>query len=375
LTTDEEDEDEDEAGPGPVNPPIVPLSTETIDDMFGGQEERWNIFTRAKQWQPYPEARARKGEKGRAEYKKEGRVGFFDDFPEVPYWQGRLGLELYMDKVDFFVGKKKKRKKVARDRITNRIYMYKPETQMYEEQVQTDGYPTAVKEPLNKQLFETKICLAKQQGLTNIMEEYDVENLKGFYVEEDHMDMFDCNCNHLGKFDDFASVKIGEANRYDWSKSDMDKAMFVSREQINLIQLFANKLDTPYEEAENLEEYEMEFSEGLKKEGLYGNEISFLTAMSIHPNFEDLSSSGIGDMGTMIKFVDIRTEEEKEQEFYSIEVETVAPPPPPAKPVEKEKKPKKEKKPRTQAQLLALAKARENMLKKKAEFKKKESEK
>jgi len=280
-----------------------------------------------------------------------------------------------MDKVDFFVGKKKKRKKVARDRITNRIYMYKPETQMYEEQVQTDGYPTAVKEPLNKQLFETKICLAKQQGLTNIMEEYDVENLKGFYVEEDHMDMFDCNCNHLGKFDDFASVKIGEANRYDWSKSDMDKAMFVSREQINLIQLFANKLDTPYEEAENLEEYEMEFSEGLKKEGLYGNEISFLTAMSIHPNFEDLSSSGIGDMGTMIKFVDIRTEEEKEQEFYSIEVETVAPPPPPAKPVEKEKKPKKEKKPRTQAQLLALAKARENMLKKKAEFKKKESEK
>ena len=358
------------------------------DDRFGGQETRWEIFTRAKKWTPYPPARAKKGEKGRAEYKKEGKVGFFDDFPEVPYWQGQLGLELYMDKVDIYVGKKKKRKKVAKDRLTDRLYMYNPETQMYEEQIQTDGFPTAQKKPLNKKIFESKICLAEQQGLSNIYAEYDAEKFKGFdyYVEEDHYDIYDCNCNHLGKFDSWKGELVGQANRYDWSKSDMDKAMFISREQINLILLQYYTLDTPDGDRETLAEYEKEFAEGLKEKILVGNEISFMTIMSIHPNFED--TGGLGEMGENIKLVDIRTEEEKSipiWDFTDIVLPDMKGGAKPAKPPVKEKpkltekqtaslgeKPKKPKKPRTQAQLDALAVARARLAKKKAEQKKSE---
>ena len=321
-------------------------------------------------------------------------MGFFDDFPEVPYWQGQLGLELYMDKVDIYVGKKKKRKKVAKDRLTDRLYMYNPETQMYEEQIQTDGFPTAQKKPLDKKIFESKICLAEQQGLSNIYNEYDAEKFKGFdyYVEEDHYDIYDCNCNHLGKFDSWGGELVGQANRYDWSKSDMDRAMFSSREQINLILLQYYTLDTPDGDRETLAEYEKEFAEGLKEKILVGNEISFMTIMSIHPNFED--TGGLGDMGENIKLVDIRTEEEKSipiWDFTDIVLPDMKGGAKPAKPPVKEKpkltekqtaslasirenlkKPKKPKKPRTQAQLDALAKARAIWLKKKAEQKKSE---
>lgn len=352
------------------------FNDKTSDSEALAQFIRWNIFARARTWKPYPEARAKKGEKGRADYKKEGRVGFFADFPEVPYWQGQLGLELYMDKVDFMEGKKKKRKKVAMDRLTERIYMYNPATEMYEEKTKADGYPTAAETRMI--IFDKKICLAVQQNLDSVARRYGELKSLDFYLDEENDDLFDCNCNHLGKYIYLTGEKIiGQPNRYDWSKSDMDAQLFFSREQINLVLLEATKKNTePLKH--NLDEYEQEFADGLREPLLTGNETSILTFMSAHPEFEPegdtddiIRDAGAGGYRTM--FSDIRSEEEKSMPIWDftdiVLPDMVAAPPPKA---EKPKKPKKEKKPRTQAQLDALAKAREKMAKKKAELKKSE---
>ena len=382
----------------------------SIDERFGGEYLRYPIFLRAKSWKPYPQARAKKGEKGRADYKKEGRVGFFDDFPEVPYWQGQLGLELYMDKVDFMEGKKKKRKKVARDRLTERIYMYNPDSQMYEERVQDDGYPEGAETAIK--IFDNKVCLAEQQGLKELHRYYMLpEGLKelNYYLEEEYDDLFDCNCNHLGKFSGDTMKIVGQANRYDWVKSEVELGMFLAREQVNTILFELNNYQNDpstigYDE--DLLDYEKQYAEGIQGKGdnFFGVETSKLVAYQASPTADyedteiDLSGDYFGQQGYgSVKLVDIRTEEEKLMKYQPLEEEdndtgelyTFAPrsiwiesnkivkpqatagggaAAPPKKKIKRAVK--KEKKPRTQAQLDALAKARERMAKKKAEDKK-----
>ena len=382
----------------------------SIDERFGGEYLRYPIFLRAKSWKPYPQARAKKGEKGRADYKKEGRVGFFDDFPEVPYWQGQLGLELYMDKVDFMEGKKKKRKKVARDRLTERIYMYNPDSQMYEERVQDDGYPEGAETAIK--IFDNKVCLAEQQGLKELHRYYMLpEGLKelNYYLEEEYDDLFDCNCNHLGKFSGDTMKIVGQANRYDWVKSEVELGMFLAREQVNTILFELNNYQNDpstigYDE--DLLDYEKQYAEGIQGKGdnFFGVETSKLVAYQASPTADyedteiDLSGDYFGQQGYgSVKLVDIRTEEEKLMKYQPLEEEdndtgelyTFAPrsiwiesnkivkpqatagggaAAPPKKKIKRAVK--KEKKPRTQAQLDALAKARERLAKKKAELKK-----
>ena len=375
----------------------------SIDERFGGEYLRYPIFLRAKSWKPYPQARAKKGEKGRADYKKEGRVGFFDDFPEVPYWQGQLGLELYMDKVDFMAvtpeggsSKKKKRKKVAKDRLTERIYMYNPDSQMYEERVQADGYPEGAETAIN--IFDNKVCLAEQQGLKGLHRYYTLpEGLKelNYYLEEEYDDLFDCNCNHLGKFSGDTMKIVGQANRYDWVKSEVELGMFLAREQVNTILFELNSYQNDpgtqgYDE--DLLEYEKQYSEGIQGKGTnwFGVETSILVAYQASPTADyDEDGEYFGQQGYgSVKLVDIRTEEEKLMKYEALMVEEEEPPrqlfretnkiikPQALRQVPPKKKiklaVKKEKKPRTQAQLDALAKAREKMEKKRAELKKSE---
>jgi len=379
------------------------VEEEDIEKRFG--DKRYDIFLRAKNWKPYPEARAKKGEKGRADYKKEGRVGFFDDFPEVPYWQGQLGLVLYMDKVDFMEGKKKKRKKVAKDRVTDRTYMYNPDTEMYEEKTQADGYPDAAEKVIK--VFDNKVCLAEQQGLKKLHKYYHLpEGLKelNYYLEEEYDDIFDCNCNHLGKFSGDTMKIVGQANRYDWVKSEVQLGMFLAREQVNTILMELDNYENDpatYDFDEDLLEYEREYALGIAgKDGSnFGNQTSKLVAFQASPsaNWDDaeVEESGelFGEQGYgSIKLVDIRTEEEKLMKYEVSEWEEGEDEPEPRqlfretnkiviKPPKAGaaggggavvKKPKKEKKPRTQAQLDALAKAREKLAKKKAELKKSE---
>lgn len=382
----------------------------SIDEIFGGEYLRYPIFLRAKSWKPYPQARAKKGEKGRADYKKEGRVGFFDDFPEVPYWQGQLGLELYMDKVDFMAdvgsSKKKKRKKVARDRLTERIYMYNPDSQMYEERVQDDGYPEGAETAIK--IFDNKVCLAEQQGLKELHRYYTLpEGLKelNYYLEEEYDDLFDCNCNHLGKFSGDTMKIVGQANRYDWVKSEVELGMFLARETVNTILFELNNYQNDpstigYDE--DLLDYEKQYAEGIQGKGdnFFGVETSKLVAYQASPtaDYEEGDGEYFGQQGySGIKLVDIRTEEEKlmkyqpleEEDIDTGELETFAPrsiwiesnkivkpqatagggaAAPPKKKIKRAVK--KEKKPRTQAQLDALAKARERLAKQKAEDKK-----
>ena len=394
--SDEDSEDTDEE---------PQVEEEDIEKRFG--DKRYDIFLRALNWKPYPEARAKKGEKGRADYKKEGRVGFFEDFPEVPYWQGQLGLVLYMDKVDFMEGKKKKRKKVAKDRVTDRTYMYNPDTEMYEEKTQADGYPDAAEKVIK--VFDNKVCLAEQQGLKKLHKYYDMpEGLKelNYYIEEEYDDIFDCNCNHLGKFSGYTMKIVGQANRYDWVKSEVQLGMFLAREQVNTILMELDNYENDpatYDFDEDLLEYERQYAQGLtgkfdeQTNEFFGNETSKLVAFQASPT-ADYDEEGDGEyFGQQgygsIKLVDIRTEEEKLMKYEVPEWEEgedepeprelfretnkIVIKPPKAAPAkaEKPKKPKKEKKPRTQAQLDALAKAREKMAKKKAQAKQTELKK
>ena len=292
-----------------------------------GYEDKYSIFLRAKQWKPYPVARAKKGEKGRADYKKEGRVGFLDDFPEVPYWQGQLGLVLYMDKVDIYEGKKKKRKKVARDRLTDRIYLYNSEKTMYEEQTQSNGFPDATLSALT--IFNNKICLAEQMGLNLLKDYYTLpEGLQdlNYYIEEEYDDLFDCNCNHLGKFSGATMKIVGQANRYDWVKSEVEFSMFLAREMINTILMeLSNQLEPDYDE-EQLLEYEKQYAEGIQGKGnnTFGAETSSLvayqaspTAVIIHDDDAATQGQEFGDMGYQdIRLIDVRTEEEKLIKYF-----------------------------------------------------------
>ena len=391
---------------------------EDIGARFGDEDDRYSIFLRAKSWKPYPPARAKKGEKGRAEYKKEGRVGFFDDFPEVPYWQGQLGLELYMDKVDFMEGKKKKRKKVAKDRLTDRTYMYNPDTKMYEEQTQADGYPDAAETAIK--VFNNKVCLAEQQGLQKLRAYYDLpEGLKelNYYLEEQYDDLFDCNCNHLGKFSGETLTIVGQANRYDWVKSEVELGMFLAREQVNTILFELNNYQndpSKYGFDEDLLDYEKQYAEGIQGKGdhIFGNETSKLVAFQASPTapFDSETATTeetgeyFGQQGYgSVKLVDIRTEEEKLMKYDVLMGDDEDEPPRQlfretnkinkdigglkvltkankgiTVGVKKKFYPIKEvkaKKPRTEAQLAALAAARARLAKKKEEFKKKESEK
>ena len=302
-------------------------------NSFEFNEDKYSIFLRAKRWKPYPVARAKKGEKGRAEYKKEGRVGFFDDFPEVPYWQGQLGLVLYMDKVDIYEGKKKKRKKVAKDRLTDRIYLYNSEKTMYEEQTQSNGFPDATLSALT--IFNNKICLAEQQGLNLLKDYYDLpEGLQdlNYYIEEEYDDLFDCNCNHLGKFSGDTMKIVGQANRYDWVKSEVEFGMFLAREEINTILMELSKRDEPDFDEFTLLDYEKQYAEGIQDKGdnTFGSETSRLVAYQASPTAividdnrdrdgdqAEADGNQFGDMGYQgIPLIDVRTEEEKLIKFF-----------------------------------------------------------
>jgi len=285
--------------------------------------------------------------------------------------------------------------------------MYNPDTEMYEEKTQADGYPDAAEKVIK--VFDNKVCLAEQQGLQKLRAYYDLpEGLKelNYYLEEQYDDIFDCNCNHLGKFSGDTMKIVGQANRYDWVKSEVQLGMFLAREQVNIILMELNNYEndpSTYGYDEDLLEYERQYAQGItgKADVFFGNETSKLVAFQASPSANwdegDGEETGeyFGEQGYgSIKLVDIRTEEEKLMKYEVVEWEENEDQPPPRQLFRETNKivikppkaaaaaaagggaaatkPKKEKKPRTQAQLDALAKAREKMAKKKAELKKSE---